>query len=48
MYRRILVRGGEKGGNYQSYFLEEKLEDDTIDSMRVKRMKLNLLSKALP
>ena len=47
-YRRILSRGDKKSDINNPTTWRKKLDDITITSSFVKRMKLNLLSKALP
>ena len=47
-YRRILSRGDKKTDIDSPTTWRKKLDDITITSSLVKRMKLHLLSKALP
>ena len=47
-YRKILSRGDKQADINNPTTWRKKLDDSTITSLLVKRMKLNLLSKALP
>ena len=48
VYRRILSRGDKQTDINSPTSWKKKLNDNTITSLLVKRMKTNLLSKALP